>query len=302
MSLEQTLYSNTPVGTVDPTCAGPAAFSVAGVFSQTDFMAFSTQEEQLWGFNTIPLPMAPWQGSLGQQTFRDPDQEWGLQNTHVRGRQSTPPPLNEKKLQPTMGEVCRMRQYDFNSSLPEPFDPKQCSSLSNQFQTHGYAASTRHRKASAALLNEQQQQQERKKREKFLERRRLAVRKCRQMKKEHATLLKTRFLEVSVRKSELKTEIEHLRSEILDLKNELLRHTECWDESIKLHLVQRVRMITPKNTPDRDLVTLMQSPGQHATPTAQALCFGFDSPQATALRMESPLDHRNDAGFYSFNT
>lgn len=294
MSVDQTLYSRTPTAIADPTCAGPAAFTAAGAFSQPDLMAFSLREEEpIWGFDTIAPSMASWQGKMEQQTFCNPNMERGLKNTHVRNGQPTPPPFDDKKLQTPMGEMYPVAQYAFNSSPPEYAPPKHRSSLSEQSQTDGYGVSTRRRKASA--IDQCEQQQEREKREKFLERNRLAASKCRQKKKEHTKLLETRFREVSNKKGELESEIEHLRSEVLNLKNEMLRHAQCGDEAIKIHLAQMVRLITSKDTPNRDLVSPMRSPEQMAASTPHGLSFGFDGPMQLPSEMGSPLDQRRDS-------
>ncbi|KAE8377345.1 hypothetical protein BDV26DRAFT_216141 [Aspergillus bertholletiae] len=294
MSVEQTLYRHAPAALADPVCAGPSAFTAAGAFSQPDLMSFALPEEEpLWGFNTIAPSMASWQGKMEQQTFYNPNMERGLKNTHVRNGQPTPPPIEDKKLQTPMDEVYPLAQYTFDNSPPEFAPPKHRSSLSDQPQTVGYTVNPRRRKSSAVDLDEQQQ--ERQKREKFLERNRLAASKCRQKKKEHTKLLEARFREVSARKGELENEIEHLRSEVLSLKNEMLRHAQCGDEAIKLHLAQMVRMITSKDTPNRDLVSPMRSPQQNRVTTPHGLSFGFDGPMQLPPEMGSPLDHRRDS-------
>ena len=40
------------------------------------------------------------------------------------------------------------------------------------------------------------------------------------------------------------TEIARLRSEVLGLKNEVLKHSQCGDEPIKMHLAQMLKKIT----------------------------------------------------------
>lgn len=53
----------------------------------------------------------------------------------------------------------------------------------------------------------------------------------------------------AIQKEELLVnKIARLRSEILGLKNELLRHAQCGDEPIKLHLAQMVKRITYDDT------------------------------------------------------
>jgi hypothetical protein len=123
---------------------------------------------------------------------------------------------------------------------------------------------------------------DRAKREKFLERNRVAASKCRQKKKEHTMLLESRYKEQSNKKEQLASEIARLRSELLGLKNEVLKHAQCGDEPIKMHLAQMVKKITyndaaaPELTDVADAVSSSDGP---VTPTAQQpLSFGFDDP------------------------
>jgi hypothetical protein len=127
-----------------------------------------------------------------------------------------------------------------------------------------------------------EQQQEKAKREKFLERNRLAASKCRQKKKEHTQLLESRYREQSDKKEQLVSEIARLRSEILGLKNEVLKHAQCGDEPIKLHLAQMVKKITYNDTTAPELTDVGDAPSSSEGPVTprpqQALSFGFDDP------------------------
>jgi hypothetical protein len=128
-----------------------------------------------------------------------------------------------------------------------------------------------------------EQQQEKAKREKFLERNRLAASKCRQKKKEHTQLLESRYREQSDKKEQLVSEIARLRSEILGLKNEVLKHAQCGDEPIKLHLAQMVKKITYSDTTAPELTDVADaaassSEGPMTPRPQQALSFGFDDP------------------------
>ncbi|KAE8349695.1 hypothetical protein BDV28DRAFT_140683 [Aspergillus coremiiformis] len=289
MSVEQSLYTRTAAPLTDPT------FSATGTFSQSDLMAFSLpEEESLWGFNTISPSMASWHNKIEQQTFGNPNMDRGLKNSHVRNGQPTPPPYDDKTMPSTMGGLYPVPEYGFDASSPELAPPKHRGSISDQSQGASYSGGSRRRKAQE--MEGDEQQHEREKREKFLERNRLAASKCRQKKKEHTKLLETRYREVATKKGELETEIEQLRSEVLGLKNEMLRHAQCGDEAIKLHLAQMVRLITSKDTPRHDLVDSIRSPVVPMTPTPQTLSFGFDGPlQLAPSDLGSPLDQRRDS-------
>ncbi|GKZ27019.1 hypothetical protein AbraIFM66951_004107 [Aspergillus brasiliensis] len=84
------------------------------------------------------------------------------------------------------------------------------------------------------------------KRERFLERNRVAANKCRKKKKEHAKQLECRCEAVSREKMLLESQVDHLRGEILSLRNELLRHSHCGDARIKCHLAKMVKQLSKK--------------------------------------------------------
>ncbi|PWY92988.1 hypothetical protein BO94DRAFT_357902 [Aspergillus sclerotioniger CBS 115572] len=94
----------------------------------------------------------------------------------------------------------------------------------------------------------QHDDRERRKRERFLERNRVAANKCRKKKKEHAKQLESRCETVSRQNTLLESEVDHLKGEILSLKNELLRHSQCGDDGIKRHLARMVKQISHRST------------------------------------------------------
>ncbi|KAJ5690100.1 Rho GTPase activation protein [Penicillium macrosclerotiorum] len=178
---------------------------------------------------------------------------------------------------------------------PPPYDDHSLrDSSSLEIESASKRRATRESKTAAASLSpdlDENPHQERAKRAKFLERNRLAAKQSE--KKEH-----------------LVAEITRLRSEILSLKNEVLKHAQCGDEPIKLHLAQMVKKITdidgppPPPTmagPPADLVeNVSTSPSEIASaattttaPTVPApLSFGFDDslqlePAAAAAAAEA---------------
>ncbi|KAI9036244.1 bZIP transcription factor [Aspergillus affinis] len=103
------------------------------------------------------------------------------------------------------------------------------------------------------------------KREQFLARNRLAASKCRQKKRKHNKELESQYEAVARRKKQLQTEADYLRSQMLQLKDELLRHSQCNDSSIKGHLAQMVNQVTRKSPTFIDinsLLTTESSPSQ----------------------------------------
>jgi len=220
--------------------------------------------------------------------------ERDLKNAQVRNGQPTPPPYDDLE---AASKRCRVREFKTAAaSLSPDFDPP-----------------------------------DRAKRAKFLERNRLAASKCRQKKKEHTQQLEFSFKEQSDKKESLTAEIARLRSEILGLKNEVLKHANCGDEPIKLHLAQMVKKITDIDGPvsvSDDPVKIDPVSSIEHTPVpatvpavsvpcaapAQALSFGFDDPlqldpaaAAAAEAFEQQMRRESEAslvseGSYSFST
>ncbi|RAL04535.1 bZIP transcription factor [Aspergillus ibericus CBS 121593] len=128
------------------------------------------------------------------------------------------------------------------------------SSTQSRFSVSSYSSAdspTHSRRGSSprhASPGFEDHERERRKRERFLERNRVAANKCRKKKKEHAKNLETRCEQVSRQNTLLESEVDHLRGEILNLKNELLRHSQCGDDGIKRHLAQMVKQISHRTT------------------------------------------------------
>lgn len=274
-NLNPPLTSGLPL--TDPvSTGGPSSFVAANAFSG-DFLGLpiTEDEQQLWGLSPISPTMGTdnWDAAkAGAAAFAGSALERDLKNAQVRNGQPTPPPYE-----------------DHHSS--------ESSGL--EVESAGKRRRARECKIAAASLSpdldDASPQQERAKRAKFLERNRLAASKCRQKKKEHTQQLESRYKEQSEKKERLVGEIARLRSEILGLKNEVLKHAQCGDEPIKLHLAQMVKKITDSDGPppvsaDPPAVDLAEnapaSPSAGAlTPTrttapattgSTAMSFGFD--------------------------
>ncbi|GKZ98455.1 hypothetical protein AnigIFM59636_003250 [Aspergillus niger] len=86
----------------------------------------------------------------------------------------------------------------------------------------------------------------RRKRERSLERNREAAYKCRKKKKEQAKRLESRCETVSQENSFLQSEVSRLRGQVLNLKDELLRHSRCRGEGIKRHLLRMAKQVPGK--------------------------------------------------------
>ena len=77
------------------------------------------------------------------------------------------------------------------------------------------------------------------KRSKFLERNRVAASKCRQKKKEWTQNLENRARELQKNNTQIRMVVESCRQEILFLKGELLKHSQCECESIQTFIKSR---------------------------------------------------------------
>ncbi|CAG8909100.1 unnamed protein product [Penicillium egyptiacum] len=267
-------------------------------------------DDQLWGLSPVS-PMAGWD-KADSAAFANSALERDLKNAQVRNGQPTPPPYDDQG-------------RDLSLDMME--------SASKRRRVREY-------KTAAASLSPDLDDapHERAKRAKFLERNRLAASKCRQKKKEHTQHLEFSFKEQSEKKAQLIAEIARLRSEILGLKNEVLKHAQCGDEPIKLHLAQMVKKITDKDgapsagglpespgrIPDNPSVSvspLDPTPAPVTTAVAvsapaapTSMSFGFDDalqlePAAAAaaeafeqqMRRESEASLVSEGGSYSFS-
>ncbi|CDM30590.1 Transcription factor Jun [Penicillium roqueforti FM164] len=263
-------------------------------------------DDQLWGLSPVS-PMATGWNKADSAAFAHSALERDLKNAQVRNGQPTPPPYDDQgrdltlDMMESVSKHRRLREYKTTASLSPDFDEAP---------------------------------HERAKRAKFLERNRLAASKCRQKKKEHTQQLEFNFKEQSEKKEQLVAEIARLRSEILGLKNEVLKHAQCGDEPIKLHLAQMVKKITDKDgaapaglpeSPARiDNPSVSVSPLEHtqapataavavSAPAPTAMSFGFDDPlqlepaaAAAAEAFEQQMRRESEAslvseGSYSFS-
>lgn len=276
---------------------GTSTFPTTNAFTG-DLLGLPIPDEQLWGLTPVSPTMGTgWDAKAEAAAFASSALERDLKNAQVRNGQPTPPPYDDQHARDsssldieTVGRQRRSREC--KTGIP---------SLSPELDDNPF--------------------QERAKRAKFLERNRLAASKCRQKKKEHTQQLEHRFKEQSEKKEGLVAEITRLRSEILHLKNEVLKHAQCGDEPIKLHLAQMVKKITdsdgqpsvppetmvdvaeniPTSSSDGPPTPIAVLPTSASAPisahTASALSFGFDDPMqlepaaaAAAAASSFPVD------------
>lgn len=284
-----------PVGTDGVSAPGPSPFT-ATAFSG-DFLGMSIpDEENLWGLSPMSPSLPTW--SAKDQTFANPHLERDMKNAQVRNGQPTPPMYEDKKLSP---DLYTLAQCQLDGSPPMQFDHSQHRGY--DFGTDINVSGKRRRTSKNSSGDSDELYHERAKREKFLERNRLAASKCRQKKKEHTMLLESRYKEQSDKKERLLAEIARLRSEILGLKNEVLKHAQCGDEPIKLHLAQMVKKITyndngPEITDSGDCASSSEAA---TTPVAAPVppSFGFDDqlPVEPQARRDSESSLMTDGSY-----
>ncbi|PYH75926.1 hypothetical protein BO82DRAFT_369805 [Aspergillus uvarum CBS 121591] len=152
-------------------------------------------------------------------------------NSHVRNGQPTPPPYDENRRNKR-----KLSEIDVEYSMQQ-YQPQ----LQQQQQPQQQA------QRLSQQLPSPPHDEEQAKRDRFLERNRIAASKCRQKKKKLNEQLERQFLELQAKNTELSTEVEDLRAEVIAMKNELLRHSECGDPAIALHLSQMVQNITARD-------------------------------------------------------
>ncbi|KGO77603.1 hypothetical protein PITC_074100 [Penicillium italicum] len=303
------LSSGLPPGLATNINIDPSPFTTS--FSG-DFLGLPIpDDDQLWGLSPVS-PMATGWDKPDSAAFTNSALERDLKNAQVRNGQPTPPPYDDQG-------------RDLSLDMLE--------SASKRRRIREY-------KTAAASLSPDLDDapHERAKRAKFLERNRLAASKCRQKKKEHTQQLEFNFKEQSEKKEQLIGEIARLRSEILGLKNEVLKHAQCGDEPIKLHLAQMVKKITdndgappagtlpdsPIRIPDNNpsVSPLQPTPAPvaaavsvsvSASAAPATMSFGFDDPlqlepaaAAAAEAFEQQMRRESEAslvseGSYSFS-
>lgn len=255
-------------------------------FPSGDILGLPIMEDnqQLWDLSPVSPSMGGvWDMKTDATAFAN-SLERDLKNAQVRNGQPTPPPYDDQTSRDVSGIL----------------------NIDNATQRRR----VREAKTAAASLSpdldldlDDSPHHERAKRAKFLERNRLAASKCRQKKKEHTQLLEVRFKEQSTKNAQLHKEIHELKSQALNLKNELLKHAQCNDEAIKLHLSHMVSKITENNTdpqaaqvaavaaaavtdvsaelPDAGTVPVSEPAEMLPTPRPSVptvLSFGFDDP------------------------
>ncbi|KAF7122600.1 hypothetical protein CNMCM5793_000625 [Aspergillus hiratsukae] len=118
-------------------------------------------------------------------------------------------------------------------------------------------------------------------RERYLERNRRAASKCRRQKKERNQQLENLYRKQSAEQERLLSERDRMRSELLSLKDELLKHAQCEDPPLKFYIAQMVEEAGAAVAPARSMDAY--SP-LYSEQQAQPLMFNDDD----VLQQQSP--------------
>ncbi|KAK1140090.1 hypothetical protein N8T08_010922 [Aspergillus melleus] len=162
------------------------------------------------------------------------DESWlNINNTLL----SQPPTASPSSLPGTQGPNQAQKQVQ----TPPPSPP------ASQIRKRRNNYSIRH--AAPPAPKEAREEADRRKRENFLARNRRAATKCRERKREFTKKLQEQYEDVTRRKHALESEFAQLQGEVLELKNELLRHSQCADPAIQNHLAGMVKNVTVAKSP-----------------------------------------------------
>ena len=126
------------------------------------------------------------------------------------------------------------------------------------------------------------------KRNKFLERNRVAASKCRQKKKEWTGNLEGRARELQQDKQQLTVMVSSLKDEMIFLKGELLKHTDCGCSKIRQYLNQEATNFAAK--PPHKY--------QESASTASPVGSAFESVMSSRNGSMSTADQNYDLGHF----
>lgn len=129
-------------------------------------------------------------------------------------------------------------------------------------------------------------------RERYLERNRRAASKCRRQKKERNQQLEDLYRKQSAEQERLLSERDRMRSELLSLKDELLKHAQCEDPPLKFYIAQMVEEAGAAVAPTRPMSTY---PPVYSEQQAQPMMFNDDDVlqgQSPTMKMSMVSDPR----------
>jgi len=204
---------------------------------------------------------------------------------------------------PSDGDLQRVGNQQYSIPLPsdEYLSPKPSSTSTSQgsdqeasskkSEQSGEGTSSRKKSArrarngyKPALGDEESDSEGDKKRVKFLERNRAAASKSRRKRKDMEDILEARARELSESNSRLSASLLLLRGEVLELKSECLKHTNCNCQAIRNYMTRDVANLNPPQ--------FQSYTGRFCWACGQKL--GYDSLYCTVCGASSPVLTSND--------
>lgn len=155
-------------------------------------------------------------------------------NTRAHYGQVTPPDNendNESLLDYQLRE--QLEQYEMQPSQETGKGKRKRTSTKSDSSSQSTPKRTRKYASRGSNNTNEPTKPEDVKRSKFLERNRVAASKCRQKKKEWTQNLENRARELQKNNHQLRMVLDSCRQEVLFLKGELLKHSQCECESIQ---------------------------------------------------------------------
>ncbi|KAI9760909.1 MAG: hypothetical protein M4579_001410 [Chaenotheca gracillima] len=205
-----------------------------------------------------PPPMLPSQEPSPPDSTDSRSNKWSAKQTRLdktggkrvqtRHGQITPPSDNSPT-SPVSKDLPAQASSQFESldsstqSHEESLPPRKRGRKANATDVSEASPPRRQRKGNAGRPKggvEKALSGENDKRQRFLERNRVAASKCRMKKKEWTGNLEGRARELQHEKAQLSMMVGSLRDEVLFLKGELLKHTNCGCDRIRQYLDQEV--------------------------------------------------------------
>lgn len=183
-----------------------------------------------------------------------------------RRRTSRQDSANQDAVAASLPSVPVVQQQDNADGNPQPPKRKRGRPKSQPQMVEAYTADGYPFQVSSA-------------RQTHLEKNRVAAHKCRQRKKEYIGSLEGRAREFSAKNKMLKENVALLREEVLDLKNEVLRHAGCGFWAVDEYLARCAGGLLGMDAPAPGM------PGHHATPRHS---HSNQSPHMQNSNMQSP--------------
>ena len=274
-------------------------------------------------FSTSGTPGMPWNNEANFRPFTPPSsasfspKSWpyndfqqvnlsnvftNMQPSSTRAHGQVTPPDYENDSESLLGHQLREQLEQSKIQPPQPEQPRQSSqeigkgkrkrnTKTNDTASQSPPKRTRKYASRGSNNANASNKPEDAKRSKFLERNRVAASKCRQKKKEWTQNLENRARELQKNNNQLRVVVESCREEVLFLKGELLKHSQCDCESIQTFLKSGADSFVD-HTLEEDLFGHMISPVESRPPSRPGST-NADSSQNNPASTSSSAEQRS---------